>query len=104
MLKLCTIVGISFLIGLLGAAGRQDHSGGSGTQYEFFSGHIADLADDQVTVERMVLGKNRERRVFTIVSDTKIEGTLKKSARVTVGFLQADNRDEAYRIIVRAEK
>ena len=104
VLMLRTILVGALLGGVLGAAGRQDQSGGTG-QYEFFSGHIADLADDQVTVERVVLGKNKERRVFVIVSETKIEGTLKKSARVTVGFLaSAENRDAAYRIIVRSEK
>ena len=76
VLLLRTILVGALLGGVLGAAGRQDQSGGTG-QYEFFSGLVAELADDQLTVERMVLGKTKERRVFTILSDTKIEGTLK---------------------------
>ena len=102
VLWLRTILVGALLGVVLGAAGRQDQSGGAG-QYEFFSGYVADLGEDRVTVERMVLGKTKERRVFLIVTDTKIEGTLRKSARVTVGFLVAENREEAHRIIVRSD-
>ncbi len=103
VLRLRTILGLVLLAGLSSGAGRQDHSS-SPSAYEFFSGNVADLETDRVVVERAVLGKSRERRSFLILSETKIEGTLRKSVRVTVGFLASDQGDTAQRIIVRSEK
>lgn len=72
--------------------------------YEFFSGTVMEVTEDQITVERVLAGRPPERRVFSIVSDTIIEGVLRKNVRVTVGFVVSEeNKDEAHRIIVRTD-
>ena len=71
--------------------------------YEFFSGVVVDFSSDRITVERSVLGKEKERRTFSITGDTKIEGRPARNARVTVGFNARGDSDVALRIIVREE-
>lgn len=72
--------------------------------YEFFSGMVTEVTEDQVTVERVLAGRPPERRVFSILSGTIIEGVLRKNVRVTVGFVVSEeNKDEAHRIIVRTD-
>ena len=73
----------------------------SEANYEFFSGTVTDLSDGRITVSRAVLGNAPESRTFVINSDTKIEGTLRTEARVTVGFKAGDEGSVAVRIIVR---
>jgi hypothetical protein len=72
-------------------------------QYEFVSGTISDLPPGRIVVNRAVLGKPPEDRVFLITGQTKIEGKLRVNARVTVGFKPSDEGDVAMRIIVRAQ-
>lgn len=67
--------------------------------YEFVSGTIADLPPGRIIVNRV---KPAEDRTFLITAETKIEGTLKPNARVTVGFKPSEEGDVAMRIIVRA--
>ena len=73
-------------------------------EYEFVSGTIAELPPSRIVVNRAVLGKPAENRVFLITSETKIEGALKAGARVTVGFKPSDEGDVAMRIIVRSTR
>ena len=72
------------------------------TNYEFVSGTITDLPPGRIVVNRAVLGKPPEDRMFLITSETKVEGVLKANARVTVGFKPTEEGDVAMRIIVRA--
>jgi hypothetical protein len=55
-------------------------------QASFFSGVVAEITAEKVTVSRVILGKDPEKRTFTINTDTKIEGKLKNKSRVTVRF------------------
>ena len=73
----------------------------SEANYEFFSGTVVDLPEGRITVSRTVLGKAPESRTFIITADTKVEGSLKTDARVTVGFKSGEEGDIAVRIIVR---
>lgn len=55
-------------------------------------------------MNRAVLGKPAENRVFIVNGETKVEqseGQLKTNARVTVGFKTTEDGDVAVRIIVR---
>jgi hypothetical protein len=72
------------------------------SNYEFVSGTITELPPGRIIVNRAVLGKPPEDRTFLITSETKVEGKLKESARVTVGFKPTDEGDVAMRIIVRS--
>ena len=74
----------------------------SARNYEFFSGVVMELSADRLTVERTVLGKSDQKK-FTISPETKVEGTLKKGARVTVGYNPKADEEVAVRIIVREE-
>jgi hypothetical protein len=67
----------------------------------FFSGTVAELGSGRVTVSRNHLGKN-ESRTFLVTQETRVEGKLRVSARVTVRFRTADDGDLAVHIIVRA--
>ena len=46
----------------------------------FFSGTVADMSEEKVTVSRTVLGKAPENRTFVINSETKVEGKIKQKA------------------------
>jgi hypothetical protein len=72
------------------------------TKYEFVSGTITDLPPGRIVVTRAVRGKQPEDRTFLITAETKVEGTLKTNAPVTVGFKPTEEGDVAMRIIVRA--
>ena len=63
--------------------------------------HPTDLVT-RITVSRSVLGKPAEKRTFWIKSDTRIEGNLRMKARVTVGYVVADEGNVARLIVVRA--
>ena len=71
--------------------------------YEFVSGTITDLPPGRIVVNRAVIGKPAEDRTFLITGETKIEGTLRPKARVTVGFKPSEEGDVAVRIIVRSK-
>jgi len=66
-----------------------------------FSGSVVQLAASKVTVSRSILGKPAEKRTFFIKSDTRIEGRLRMNAKVTIGFVTADDGDVARLIVVR---
>lgn len=68
---------------------------------EFFSGTVLELSETSVSVSRALPGKSPETRVFSIDSETIVEGKLKKQARVTVGYRARDGHEYAWRIIVR---
>ncbi len=68
---------------------------------EFFSGSVQEFSETSVIVYRSLPGKTPETRVFVLDSETKVEGKLKKLARVTVGYRTHDGQDVAWRIIVR---
>ena len=68
---------------------------------EFYSGSVQEFNETTVTVARSLPGKTPETRVFVLDSETKVEGKLKKLARVTVGYRTHDGQDVAWRIIVR---
>ena len=72
-----------------------------GTPGEFFSGIVQEFSDTSVSVSRTLPGKSAETRIFLLDGDTIIEGKLRKSARVTVGFRTHEGQDHAWRIIVR---
>ena len=68
---------------------------------EFYSGSVQEFTETSVTVSRSLPGKNPETRVFVMDAETKVEGKLKKLARVTVGYHTHEGQDVAWRIIVR---
>ena len=69
--------------------------------YEFFSGNVAEIQSGKLTVVRAITGKQNERRAFVMNADTKVEGKLKTRVRVTVGYVTADGKDIAVRVVVR---
>jgi hypothetical protein len=70
---------------------------------QFFSGNVTEFSAEKITVERVVLGKNSEKKTFAITQATKTEGKLAKNARVTVRFTSGEDGGElALSIIVRA--
>ena len=71
---------------------------------DIFSGMVTASTPDAVTVVRKVPARADEYKVFVVDRDTKIEGKLKVSARVSVHFKVADDGVvHALRIIVRTE-
>jgi hypothetical protein len=71
-------------------------------QYEFVSGTISELAPPRLVVNRAVVGKSPENHTFLLTADTKVEGTLRVNARVTVGYRTNDQGEAvAMRVIVR---
>jgi hypothetical protein len=72
------------------------------TPLEFVSGTVSDLPSGRIVVNRAVLGKPPEDRTFLVTNETKIEGSLRVNARVTVGFKPTEGGEPvAVRIIVR---
>lgn len=69
---------------------------------EFVSGTVVELSQSRIVVHRVVLGKPGEDRAFVMRSETKVEGRLRRGARVTVGFRMTDEGDVAMRVIVRS--
>ena len=67
----------------------------------FYSGTIAELASDKVTVSRTVLGKPAEKRSFMITAETKVEGKMNARSRVTVRYTASEQGDVALSILVR---
>jgi hypothetical protein len=70
-------------------------------KYEFCSGIVVEISSDRITVRRAHAGRPAEDRKFVITPETKVEGTLKLDARVTVGFVQGEGLEVAKRILVR---
>jgi hypothetical protein len=70
-------------------------------QESFFSGNVVSFDSDKVTVARRTLTLSWVTKTFVIDSDTKIEGTLKAKARVTVKFEKSEDSDRAIHILVR---
>jgi len=71
---------------------------------EIYSGTVTASSADSLAVLRKVSGRPDETRTFLIDKDTKIEGKLKVSARVTVRFsTAADGALHALRVIIRAD-
>ncbi len=68
---------------------------------EFYSGAVQEFTETSVTVSRSLPGKSPETRVFVLDAETKVEGKLKRLARVTVGYRAHEGQDVAWRIIVR---
>ena len=61
-----------------------------------------DDAITRITVSRSILGKPPEKRAFIIQPDTRVEGSLRMRARVTVGYVASDDGNVARLIVVRA--
>ena len=70
-------------------------------QETFFSGNVVSFDAEKVTVTRRTLTLSWVTKTFLLDSNTKIEGTLKAKARVTVKFEKSDGGDRATHIIVR---
>lgn len=86
-----------------GCAAAQDQPNAAvGQQNDFFSGTIVSSSSTEITVDRKGLGKDTAAtRTFTIDGKTKIEGTLKTKAHVTVRFVADESGIKAIHIIVR---
>lgn len=97
-----TAVVCAFLLMNCEATRAQDQAPPVEGNYEFVSGTVTELPPGKIVVNRAVLGKPAENRVFLITSETKVEGKLQANARVTVGFKTSDEGDVAMRIIVRS--
>lgn len=71
---------------------------------DVFSGTVTVSTAEAVTVVRTVPAKPDESRVFVVDKDTKIEGKVKVSSRVTVRFkADDDGAVHALLIIVRTD-
>ena len=69
---------------------------------DFFSGLVISFNATQITVNRKGLGKETAAtRTFSIDASTKIEGTVKVKAHVTVRFMGDEASARAVHIIVR---
>jgi hypothetical protein len=86
-----------------GSANAQDQPNpAAGQQNNFFSGVIVASSATDITVDRKGLGKDTAAtRTFMIDGNTKIEGTLKSKAHVTVRFVAEESGTRAIHIIVR---
>ena len=71
------------------------------TKDAFFSGNIVTLTQEKVTVTRRTLALTWVTRSFLLDAETRIEGTLKPKARVTVKFEKTEEGVRAVHIIVR---
>jgi hypothetical protein len=91
------------VLAVLLGAGQDGSATKSESSQGFFSGTVEDLSPERVTVQRHSMGKSGEKRTFLITNDTRIEGRLRRSARVTVGFVPIEEEPLATRIIVRGE-
>ena len=83
--------------------GAQDSSSAPGTPAgEFFSGYVVAFQSTEITVSRKALGQGAAAvKTFAIDSNTKMEGTLKIKAQVTVRFINGEGTPRALHIIVR---
>lgn len=81
------------------AVAQQEHP--QKPQQTFFSGNVVSFDADNVTVTRRTLTLSWVTKTFRLDPDTKIEGTLKPKARVTVKFEKTEDGDRAIHIIVR---
>ena len=85
-----------------GGAAWEKKQGAAEPEYEdTFSGSVVQLSASQVTISRSILGKPAERRIFSMKTDTRVEGKLRINAKVTVGFVSTDDGDIARLIVVR---
>ena len=66
----------------------------------FFAGTVKESTPEKIVVGRTVRGK-AESREFRLRPDTRIEGNLAASARVTVRYISDDDGDIAILIVVR---
>ena len=98
LLVLCLLCGQRLLV--LTAQEPPQPTPGPDVNATFFSGTVSDFSSGRLTVSRNHLGKN-ESRSFVITQDTKVEGRLRKDARVTVRFRASEEGDVALHIIVR---
>jgi hypothetical protein len=86
-----------------GAAWEKTQRATSEPEYDdTFSGSIIELSPGKVTVSRSILGKPAEKRTFSLRPDTRVEGKLRLKAKVTVGFVTADEVDIARLVVVRS--
>jgi hypothetical protein len=69
---------------------------------DIFSGTVAELTSDAVTVVRSGAASNEGSRKFALDSQTRVEGKLRTGARVTVRYHAGDDGElKALHIIVR---
>ena len=88
----------------LAAAAQEEHpqqQKPARTQETFFSGNVVSFDAEQVTVTRRTLTLSWVTKTFLLSADTKIEGTLKAKARVTVKFVKTEDGDKAVHVLVR---
>jgi hypothetical protein len=69
----------------------------------FFAGIVKEATPEKIVVGRTVRGR-AESREFRLRPDTKIEGTLASSVRVTVRYISDDDGDIALMIVVRSPR
>ena len=67
----------------------------------FFAGNVVEFSSSKITVTRTVRGQ-AESRSFKMTSQTKMDGKLQKSVRVTVGYVSDDSGDTATMVVVRS--
>ncbi len=87
---------------VLSALAQDSRSGADAAAGEFFSGFVVAFQPNEITVSRKALGQETAAvRTFVIDSNTKMEGTLKVKAQVTVRFVNSEGVPRAVHIIVR---
>ncbi len=80
----------------------QDQATAESATGDFFSGTVVTFNSNQITVYRKGVGKDTAAtRTFDITPATKIEGSLRPKARVTVRFMPTEGTAAAVHIIAR---
>lgn len=85
------------------AVQAQEQPENDSPDYMFWSGTVTAVEESAVTVRRKLVGKKPEVRRFAMTAETKVDGTLKLNARVTVAFVETDEGIVARRILVRTK-
>jgi hypothetical protein len=98
---ICVAALVSFSIGAIAQDEHPQEQKPARTQETFFSGNVVTFDADKVTVTRRTLTLSWVTKTFLLGPDTKIEGTLKPKARVTVKFEKTEDGDKAIHILVR---
>lgn len=82
-------------------AQSQETPGTPEVRADFFSGVIVEMSTERLTVSRVAPSNATESREFLLNPETRVEGRLRRQARVTVRYVTTDQGNVAVHIIVR---
>lgn len=96
--KVSAFIAIFCLAGLT-AAWAQQSAAPQAPPDSFYTGTVAELTSDQITVTKTILGKP-DKRTFQITPDTKVQGKLHVKVRVRVRYHAVEDGYLATGIVV----